>query len=803
MISTTVAKQLARTYLTGLAGLFYCAAVSAGADYRGANHDSYSGFRVAEQAVLPDTETHPSLWFKLSEVDTLKARFRKDDTARSYWKAVREHRYLTLPLPSPVKKSAGKQRVHQYYGDMTQIALYNAFMFLFEENAQAKQRYFDRARQSLLRAYDGPVYQLDPRKSGVDKGVDEIYRGVWNQSLAAAYDFIQPFLDPADDREIRRRLIREAEYTYQNLDSWAARPHNHLSKPAWGLATLALTLSDHPNAKNWLVHAHKAANRNTAYHFSADGIYREGAQYYVFSWLNYVPYLYHYRNVSGVNLFETFLPSMEWGLIARNGRGWMMNIEDSYIRPVPTQMVAAPYMSYRSRLNPDVPFGEILQWGYENTDFEPFTRMEKKSGFNYTGASWDYPKELYELLTYDPDIDSSPPSVDPTIFMQGGQSVFRNQWLDSDGKQMYLLFHGVPHADNHDHHDHLSFILYAKGQMMASDSGYSRRSYGEDIRYQWYRQPQAHNTLTLNDTPLADRVENQPPVSKYRLNTSFFDYEQKQAPFRQYLQDIIGSAKRAIAFVQDEYFLVIDEVSTENKRDGTFKLYFHGGRAELEAGSDGGYRWHYAADEYGAKAKLLSYPLHQGAGIDILKGESTYIKSDYRPTPLLKLEKRAEQALFAFLLYPMGGGDTPPEIVDLTTDNYLAAAVKGAGGSDIFFRQTGNSTLAVKELESDAEFAWARLTPEGRRQFAAQQGTFIRYAGETYLQTSKPVSMAVEYSQSGYSGAIELEAETTVKIRWPQRPVKSISLNGNNIEFSRAGAYLVCSLAQSGNFIIR
>ncbi|WP_179957817.1 heparinase II/III domain-containing protein [Exilibacterium tricleocarpae] len=751
---------------------------------------------------MPEREVHPSLWFKESDIDTLKTRFTKDQTARSYWKAVKEHRYLTIPIPPPVKLEEGNQAVHRYYGDMTQLAAYNAFMFLFEENKKQKQYYLDRAKQALLRAYDGPIYQLDPRKSGIDKSVDEIYRGVWSQTLAAAYDFIQPFLSADEDREIRRRLVKEAAYTYKDLDTWAKRPHNHLSKPAWGLASLALVLSDHPDAKNWLTKAHRAANRNTAYHFSADGIYREGAQYYIFSWINYVPYLYHYKNVSDVNLFETFLPSMEWGLIARNGRGWMMNIEDSYIRPVPTQMVTTPYLAYRSRLNPDVPFGEILQWGFENTDFEPFNQVEKKTGFNYTGASWDYPKELYELITYNPDVRSSPPSIDPTIFMAGGQSIFRNQWLDDDKEQMFLLFHGVPHADNHDHHDHLSFIIYAKGQMMASDSGYSRKSYGEDIRYQWYRLAPAHNTLTLNDIPLGDSVENQPPASDSRLNTAFFDFEQKAAPFRLYLDEPIGHAKRAVAFIQDEYFLVIDEAKTLDGKKGRFAAYFHGGRAKLRrAGKQ--FFWQYDADEYGPEAQLLTQQFHSNATIEIKKGETTYIKSDYVQTPMLKIEKQASEALLAQILYPLGEGETPPEISDLSTSTYLAATVKSPNGNDIFFKKAGREKLKVEALESDATFAWQRKTVAGTQQFAIQQGTYIDYAGKNYLRTTEPVSLAIEYGETGYTGAVEVERKTRFKLQWPQRPITSITLNGNAIAFSVEKGAIVYSLEESGNLVIR
>lgn len=394
--------------------------LQAGKDFLGANWESYSGFKVETEAVLPDKETHPSLWFDEDGLADFEKSLNDDEVIRDYWDKVKNHPLLTSPFPEvipenelwvPELASANSKRIHKYYGEMTQIPLYSGFMIWMTEDPVDKQSYIDRAKVALLRAFDGPIYGLDPTGSGVDKSVDEIYRGIWSQSICAAYDFVQPFLTEDEDALIRERLIQEAKYTYENLMSWASGPHNHLSKPAWGLTAFALALSDELEAKDWFSRAMEAANKNTHYHFSSDGIYREGGMYYIFSWLNYVPFLYHYKNVSGVDYFEDFMKTFEWGVIGRNAKGWIMNTEDSFIRPVPTQMVAKAFQDHRSFLAPDVPFSEILQWNFETTDYQPFRDVEEISGYNYTGATWDYPKELYELITYDPSIPASATTV--------------------------------------------------------------------------------------------------------------------------------------------------------------------------------------------------------------------------------------------------------------------------------------------------------------------------------------------------------------------------------------------------------
>jgi hypothetical protein len=792
-------NRLQRTGLALCLALMVSTGCLAGKDYQGANYDSYSGFSVSEKAVLPAREVHPSLWHNANALEQLRVRIRRQSEFATLWQAVRRHRYLTLPVPATVNLKDGAKAIHKYYGHMTQIAVYNAFMVWMETDTAQRQHYLDRAMAALSRAYDGPVYQLDPRKRGVDKSIDEIYRGVWNQSLAAAYDFVAPLLTAQQNINIRERLIREAQYTYRNLDTWAAGPHNHLSKPAWGLASLALTLSDHPDAGSWFSKAMAAANRNTRYHFSRDGIYREGAQYYLFSWLNFVPFLYHYRNVSGVDLFPSFQPSMEWSLKARNGRGWMMNLEDSFIRPIPTQMVASAYMNSRSTLNPDVPFGELLQWGFRTTDFRPFDKSEATNGFNYTGASWDYPKELYELLTYNPDIRSSAPNADPTLFMAGGQTIFRNHWLDRDGKQQYLLFHGVPHADNHDHHDQLSFTLYANGQILASDQGYSRKSYGDKIRYNWYRTAQAHNTLTWNNIPLGDFKENQPAPSKHAINTGFVDFEEKSAPFRDYLKPSKGKASRAIAYIQDEYFLILDSV--EAHKAGQFKLNFHAGKSTPHIGKNHTL-WHYPANNYGPAAKLFTQEFSDNAKRQHHQGEGTYIKNDYGPVPFLQLSKTGREAQFAQLLFPVIGNQTLPTVENLSRKDILAAKITSVQGEDRFFKQLHTKSQTLGALSSDARFVWARSRQGTLQQWFAQSMTATSLGNQQLAESSQPLTLALRYHSDHIEGSYISEAAGQLRLYTGNQQVETLFVNDRPIEFRQEDQYIEFAFNQQGDFNI-
>ncbi|WP_261177024.1 hypothetical protein [Anaerobacillus sp. CMMVII] len=291
------------------------------------DYESYNGFTVPEEPILPAEEVHPKLWFNKSEISDLYNKRLQDDYAATLWNSISTSNYLTMKFPEVPRCESNSSFIHGYYGHMARIAKYNAFMFVMEGNQVHRQR----AIEALMRAYDGPIYDcaaIDPTVSG--SPIDETYRAMWAQNYAAAYDWVYHELTPEQNEVIREKLAYEAQVTNDNLFIWGPRPHNHRSKPAWGLGSLALVLSDHPDAATWLETGLRAANTNTSYFFSSDGVYREGSQYYIYSHINFVPFLYHYKNVSNVNHFEIFKPAFIWEFHVSNNNGWMPNFADSF-----------------------------------------------------------------------------------------------------------------------------------------------------------------------------------------------------------------------------------------------------------------------------------------------------------------------------------------------------------------------------------------------------------------------------------------------------------------------------------------
>ena len=700
------------------------------------NYESYSGFTCDPVPKLPAKEVHPSLWFTADQAAAMRGKKDQDEQAARLWKQVSESQFVTMELMATPTAADEKKPIHQYYGYMSQAAKYSGFMIWMTEDETHKKKLIDRTIALLERAYDGPIYELDPKqKSGP---TDEIYLGTWIHNYASAYDWVQPFLTAEQDKAIRARLIKQCDYLGKNIYKWTSRPHNHLSKPAWGLGSGALALSEEREAINWLGVALTAGNDNTRYFFSGDGIYREGSHYLGFSWTNFLPFMINYNNVSGVNQFEDFKPVMEWGVAVRNSNGWLPNIEDSFIRPFPAHMAAAYYKDSKTSLHSSAPLSEVMMWAWNTTDMKPFEAYTERTTYNWTGATWDYTLPLDEYLTYDPSIKSTQPNVSPTVFLDGGQSMFRNTWKTSDPTGRFLLFQGVAEADNHEHYEHLSFIISAEAQMMASDGGYTRKSYGEKMRTEWYKQAAAHNVVTLDGKAPVDVAENVTPVSRYRIDTPFFDFEEKEAPYPNG-----GKLRRAIAFPGESYFVVADIVSSPVAAEAAAIL--HGGRAKMDG--EGNYRvWNYEDDTYGPAAHLHAWTFGSAEDFKIenAEGELPYLKGDFGVYPYTQSKGSGAEQVFIQVLYPSAKGKAGPKVTSVKNGNQIAVTVKDGDITDTFLLQPSSEAAALGSLETDASFAWTREEGGKVSKFAVREGKSLKANGAVLMQANERRTTAVE-----------------------------------------------------------
>ncbi len=722
-------------------------------------YDTYTGFAVDATPVLPANEVHPSLYFTSSDIPVLRAR--KTETSSRYYTLWLRFRADALKY---ITKNAGDLDEN----DRPRAAKTLAFWWLIEEDEQALQK----AIEMLLLAYEG-VPQTG------EKPYDEIYRATWLQNYAAAYDWVFDRLNAEQNTEIRRRIAEEIQYLRDNLTEGARlapRPHNHRSKPAWAIGTAALALTDHAHAEDWLRYALEAANSVTRYQFSSDGIYREGGHYWMYNAVNFIPFLWHYKNVSGVNLFEDYKPVFEWPIRIRTGRGWIPNVEDSYIKPAPTHMVAAAYHGSPTDLNPHADFAALSQWNYENTHI-----------FNedYTGATVDVTWEIDEYILFDDSIQPAPPTASPTQFLQTGQIVFRNRWT-SGPNDRYLLFHGVAEADNHNHPDQLSFFLGGNDALLAPDAGYGPNGFSDDRRGSWYTTAKAHNIVTADGfPPLTDSLFYQPyaynitPLTHHYINSSFFDFAEKQSG---YLRPNDVNLFRAVGFVGEDYFVVADLLKGDISH--TYRSYLHG-RGRFDR-SGHHVSWQPFANRYGEDARLDAFFFPIAASVTNATGYISLFK-DERFEQYVEVAQTGQNAAFLQLLLP-GPQDGPePAAIDLSTDAYVAASLEKNNTADVFLLQHEPVEQALAALTTNATFAWSRMIDDNLSHFAFRDATMFR-SGALALTAEQPATLALDI---GMPGLLVIEPSQTtqafrLEVSWPEAAnVTEVRVRGATVPFDR------------------
>ena len=314
--------------------------------------------------------------------------------------------------------------------------------------------------------------------------------------------------------------------------------------------------------------------------------------------------------------------------------------------------------------------------------------------------------------------------------------MFRNTWKSGDAAGRYLLFQGVAEADNHEHYEHLSFIISAENQMMASDGGYTRKSYGEKLRTEWYKQAIAHNVVTFNGEAPVDPAENVTPVSRYRIDTDFFDFEEKEAPYPSG-----GKLRRAIAFPGESYFVVADIISAPEAGEAVAML--HGGRASMTG--DGNYRvWDYKDDTYGGAAHLHAWTFGSADDfrIEDAEGEVTYLKGDFAAFPYTKAIGNGTEQVILQVLVPSAAGKGGPTVSLVKNGNVLVVTVQDQNITDTFLLQPTSATAKSDFLETDATFAWVRQEVGKVSKYAVREATVLKANETVLIQSDKPKTEA-------------------------------------------------------------
>ena len=548
------------------------------------------------------------------------------------------------------------------------------------------------------------------------------------------------------------------EYTNQYL----LQRNNHKLTMGAALGMAAIVLNHHNDAGDWInagmllvewVCFGDPEQGIDGYNLiDADGGYAEGTHYMHYSWKKAAPFFVAMKNFNG-DWTETYSSSNISGFYPDYGSANNLTLQNPFFDPRFTSIFE---WAMKIRL-PDGTL-PVMEDSPIQIHAPELNLLSPQYDFQFTSDD-DYPSLVRHLSDLRADYiaagnnfggSQTVPLEDFTLMPDGGSGVFRNQdlglYLHINGKN------GVTRmaAAAHDQADVTHFEIEYQNEKMSLEGGYAGWNYRYDIN-----KPENHNAILVNGfgarppsgpafsiswsgfppTPSIDFNPGEPsPVDGFlenAYNTNHFSYLECRSEYGQsYVRNTAEESMegqqiwefnnddntnveftRCILFVDNEYFIMLDEIDDENDQSNTYAWRFHanaGGDTEgtLEQTPSGG----VISQTSGAKLSVhtetpsgtptMTYPTAQHS--DYIQGPSYY-----QDHTVIQAEQNAVDTDFMTVFFPYT--EHAPVILALnSTTDFIALLVDrddAAGVSDryeIILAQPGNAAIDIP-AETTAE----------------------------------------------------------------------------------------------------
>jgi hypothetical protein len=429
---------------------------------------------------------HPRLFFTKDALPALRARAAGVD--RELWRhAIRNVPALVKPAPPAGSPELDVSKVQYNLGYGIAQA---AFAYAIERNP----KYLQAAKSWMSAVITYPDWGYTYRTPNIDLPPAHLLYGV-----SFAYDLLYDELTPAERTAIRGKLVRQSRLMYEAFRKpGRTYPYaqNHTFIPMTGLAMAAFTLmDDEPEARQWAQLARAIYDR-TLLTFDTDGYYYEGFHYLAFSAHWMVRYFDALRQNTGEDLYpgmrSRFLPikyhlahsMLPGGLnvfdFGDTGRGASERNSAVLEDPVISGYEALYRFAEKYR---DPETQGVADW------------LRSLNTVTY--------EDIWSFIAHDPTVASAPVSKLPTYhyFANNGTVFWRSGWDKEataiafrcgppEGHHVTALLPRIPEwrlATGHAHPDANSFIVFAGGQYLTGDAGYTGMHFSRD-----------HNTVLVN-----------------------------------------------------------------------------------------------------------------------------------------------------------------------------------------------------------------------------------------------------------------------------------------------------------------
>ncbi|MGM9509076.1 alginate lyase family protein [Larkinella sp. GY13] len=321
--------------------------------------------------------------------------------------------------------------------------------------------------------------------------------------------------------------------------------HNHGVMELNGLTRLALCFPEFKQADEWYHHALTGMAEEFRFQSYPDGAMKE------------------------------LTNSYHW-VVVRNFLAYL-DLNKAYHKSIPKELEEivkrmCDYMAYTAR--PD-------GYGLLNNDADLLNNhaLLKPLLQTFPRPDWQY------LLSHGKE--GQRPAQTSMMFPWAGHFIMRNGWGEAEGKDHFAFFDNGPWGTSHQHNDKLHLSVYANGRELLCDAG--RMYYKPDKWRQFVNLSASHNVIALDgrgqnnyvpeaSKPLADSSYSIQPELDFSIGTyegGFEDLTPHVPPItsNETAKKITGRHTRAVIYLKNRYWIVVDQVQSDKPR--TLTAYWH------------------------------------------------------------------------------------------------------------------------------------------------------------------------------------------------------------------------------------
>ncbi len=453
----------------------------------------------------------------------------------------------------------------------------------------------------------------------------------------------------------------------------------------------------------------------------------------------------------------------EWATRIRLPNGTLPVLEDSFIDPTFPELAILQNPKYHW----DVAFQYFRHFWSDNYE-KQLTYSSDDLKIEYLSATTPFGADTFDLFQINQDV---------------GHVIMRSSWEDT---ATYLHLYAKSgqmreNAKGHNQGDGTSFILSAKGHVLALDPGYVQWSLRAQVAG-----PDQHNLVLIDGLGPPGGATNSgadTDVSLFQeVDFTNADICEARSAYSN------GTFSRRTLFMHRDYFLMSDQCKATASHEYSWRLHGFG----LENGDSirGWFQFDSLAREasWTREGVTLYAQVEAASGNPVFTKEINVHEQEYLITEnhsTLVVKETGNNA--AFLAFMFGGNTAPPPATALNVSGNAAFKINPPGFNDFAIASTNGTLTSVsssqsglaQDLQVKGTFTvWSETTSNAFSFFSTWENDEIRYGNNPYYISNHPMGFALEKTNSSRFDGYASDTGT-VQLYIPFSPA---SVNGWGID---------------------